>query len=158
MRPPLHVFIPTNRAYSSERNWGKPAPMDGLNEIIGQNRTNRYVAADAERENLLHCARFIRAAMHKAGYAPMTKEDRRKCQVFVTVVEPHDKRDVPNVFGGVLKYALDALTARNGNGTGAIWDDNTRWMPRMVPSIRIDPTSPGIEITVIPLEEADELQ
>ena len=153
MRPPLHITIPTNRAYTSERNWGKPAPMDGLNEIIRQNRTNKYVAAEAERDNLLHCARFIRAAMHKAGYAPMTKADRQRCQVYVTVIEPHDQRDVPNVFGGVLKYALDALTARNENGVGAIWDDNTKWMPRMVPSIRIDPKNVGIEITIIPLED-----
>ena len=57
------------------------------------------------------------------------------------------------MYGGVLKYALDALTARNKSGAGAIWDDNTRWMPKLVPSIRIDPDKPGIEITVIPLEE-----
>ena len=153
MRPKLNVFVPTNRAYMSERNWGKPRGMDGLNEIIDSNRANKDYGAAKERENIMWCARFIRAAMRKAGYAPMTNADRQRCQVYITVIEPHDRRDVPNVFGGVLKYALDALTARNKNGTGAIWDDNTRWMPRVVPRIRIDPQNPGIEITVIPLED-----
>ena len=153
MRPPLHVTIPTNRAYTSQRNWGKPKGMDGLNEIISQNRTNRDYAAAKERENVLWCARFIRQAMRAAGYAPMTEADRQRCNVYVTVIEPHNQRDVPNVYGGVLKYALDALTARNRNGCGAIWDDNTQWMPSMVPQIRVDPKNVGIQITVIPLEE-----
>lgn len=153
MRPTLHVYIPTNRAYTSARNWGKPKGMDGLNELIAQNRTDKHHGARKERENVMWCARFARQAMRVAGYAPMTESDRQRCEVHVTVIEPHDQRDVPNVFGGVLKYALDSLTARNKNGTGAIWDDNTRWMPRLVPSIRIDPHCVGLEITVIPLEE-----
>ena len=153
MRPPLHITIPTNRAYDSERNWGKPRGMDGLNELISQNRTNKYFGADKERENVMWCARFVRQAMQAAGYAPMTSANRQRCHVYVTVIEPHDQRDVPNVYGGVLKYALDALTTRNKHGAGAIWDDNTRWMPKLVPSIRIDPRNVGLEITVIPLEE-----
>ena len=156
MRPVLRVFIPTNRAYESKRNWGKPKGMDGLNEIISQNRTNKNFGAAIERQNLIHCARFIRAAMRKAGYERMTKADRQRCHVYACIIEPHDQRDVPNVNGGVLKYALDAMTARNKNGAGAIWDDNTQWMPKLVPSIRIDPNNPGIEITVIPLEDSHE--
>lgn len=120
MRPALHVTIPTNRAYTSERNWGKPKGMDGLNEIISQNRTNWQMGAAKERENVMWCARFVRQAMRKAGYAPMTEADRQRCLVYVIVIEPHDQRDVPNVYGGVLKYALDALTARNKHGAGAI--------------------------------------
>lgn len=153
VRPILHVSIPTNRAYTSERNWGKPRGMDGLNEIIDQNRANKNVGAAKERENVTWCARFVRQAMRAAGYAPMTKADRQRCIVYVTVIEPTDSRDVPNVYGGVLKYALDALTARNKRGTGAIWDDNTKWMPKLIPSIRISKSNPGIEMTIVPLED-----
>lgn len=153
MRPVLRITIPTNRAYTSERNWGKPKGMDGLNEIISQNRTNMDYGAAKERENVTWCARFARQAMRAAGYAPMTETDRQRCHVYVTIIEPHDQRDVPNVYGGVLKYALDALTHRNKHGVGAIWDDNTKWMPKLVPSIRIDPRNVGVEITVIPLED-----
>lgn len=152
MRPVLHVTIPTNRAYTSETNWGKPKGMDGLNEIISQNRASKDYGAAKERENVMWCARFVRQAMRAAGYAAMTKADRCRCHVYVTIIEPNDLRDVPNVYGGVLKYALDALTARNKHGVGAIYDDNTKWMPKLVPSIHIDPGRPGIEITVIPLE------
>ncbi len=156
MRLVLRVRIPTNRKYVSRRNRGRPKGMDSLNEIISQNRTNKNVGAAIERQNLLWCAKFIRAEMRKAGYERMTELDRQRCNVYVTIIEPNDRRDVPNVYGGVLKYALDALTARNKNGAGAIWDDNTQWMPRLVPSIRIDPENPGIEITVIPLEDSHE--
>ena len=153
MRPPLHVTVPTNRAYTSKRNYGKPKGMDGLNELVAQNRSNRQFGARKERENVMWCARFVRQEMQRAGYSPMSEHDRARCHVYVTIVEPTDGRDVPNVYGGVLKYALDALTARNRNGTGAIWDDSTKWMPKLVPSIRIDPEHVGLEITVIPLEE-----
>lgn len=152
MRDVLRVSIPTNRAYTSRRNYGRPKGMDGLNEIISQNRADMHYGAAKERENVMWCARFIALAMRKAGYRPMTKADRQRCTVIVTIIEPNDMRDVPNVLGGVLKYTLDALTARNKYGAGAIWDDNTRWM-ELVPSIRIDPRNAGVEITVIPLED-----
>ena len=152
-RPPLRIWIPSNNTYQSERNWGKPAPVDGLNEIIKSNRTNKYAGAVRERENVLHCAWHVRQAMVKQHYRCMTAEDRCRAMVYMQIVEPHDRRDVPNVIGGVSKYALDALTATNEYGAGAIWDDNTKWMPQFIPSIRIDPDNPGIQITVIPLEE-----
>ena len=129
--------------------------MDGLNEIIDSNRTNRYCGSRKERENVEWVAFFVRRAMREQGYAPMTKADRRKCHVCITVVEPHDRRDVPNVYGGVFKYACDALTARNRHGAAAIWDDNSKWMA-LTPKIRIDPDNPGLEITVIALEDKDE--
>lgn len=99
MRPPLHVTIPTNRAYTSATNWGKPRGMDGLNEIIAQNRASKDYGAAKERENVMWCARFVRQAMRAAGYAPMSEGDRQRCHVYVTVIEPHDRRDVPNVYG-----------------------------------------------------------
>lgn len=151
MRPALRCFIPTNRAYTSERNWGKPRGMDGLNELVAQNRASRYFGADKERENVMWCARFVRQAMQREGYAPMREGDRQRCAVQVVVYEPNDQRDVPNVLGGVLKYALDALTARNKNGTGAIWDDNVKWMPQLETSIVVNPDLVGIQITVTPL-------
>lgn len=147
MSEDLHVFVPTNRAYESERNWGRPRGMDGLNEIVDSNRANRNKGARLERENVLHVARFVRAEMHRLGWKRMTSQTRRKCVVSMTIVEAHDRRDVPNVIGGVSKYALDALTATNPNGCGAIWDDKSRWL-EFHPDIRIDPDNPGIDISI----------
>ena len=143
----LRVFVPSNRAYESERNWGRPRGMDGLNEIIDSNRTNRYVGASRERENVRHVARFVRAEMRRLGWRRMAMETRRKCVVRMTIVEAHDRRDVPNIIGGVSKYALDALTATNPNGCAAIWDDKPKWL-EFHPEIAVDPASPGIGIEI----------
>lgn len=147
MSEELRVFVPTNRAYESERNWGRPAPMDGLNEIIDTNRANMHAGARRERENVQHVARFVRAAMRRQGWRRMTMETRRRCVVRMEIVEPHDRRDVPNVIGGVSKYALDALTATNPNGCAAIWDDKPKWLD-FHPTISIDPKGPGIDIQI----------
>lgn len=151
MRSTLRIWIPTNRAYHSKKNWGKPAPMDGWNELRNSDRTHRQAGADREREDVLWCARFIRSAMNLVGYEPMTEDDRQQCAVTIEVVEPHDRRDVPNVLGGVSKYVCDALTARNRHGVGAIWDDNSKWMPCFNLSVSVDPQSPGVGVTVIPI-------
>ena len=148
-RKPLKVFIPSNRVAAN----GKPAPMDGLNEIIASNRADKFLGARRERENLEHCAWFITIAMRKSHYKPMTSYDRQVCDVHICVHETSRRRDVSNVYGGVLKYALDAMTGRHKSGAGAIWDDNSRWLRYLTPSIVVDPKEPGIEITVIPLEE-----
>lgn len=148
-RKPFKVFIPSNRVTDD----GRRAPMDGLNELIKSSRTDRYAGARVERENLEHCAWFVRIAMRKAHYKPMTREDRQVCDLHICVHEINRRRDVSNVYGGVLKYALDALTARHKCGAGAIWDDNSTWLRYLTPSIAIDQKNPGIEITVIPLEE-----
>lgn len=144
----LRVFVPTNRAYTSERNWGRPAPMDGLNEIVAANRADMLKGARLERENVIHVARFVRLAMNREGMRRMTLQSRRRCVVHMEIVEPHDRRDVPNVIGGVSKYALDALTATNPNGCAAIWDDKSKWL-EFHPSIRIDRDRPGIDIHII---------
>lgn len=152
-RKALHIWIPTNREYKSVKNRGKPAPMDGLNEIISSNRTGAQVGARRERENVEWCAWFIKRAMLDQHYEPMTEQDRAPVFVYLTVIEPNARRDVSNIIGGVSKYTLDALTARNKRGVGAIWDDSAQWVKKFVPNIRIDPAKPGIEITVVPLED-----
>lgn len=152
-RKQLRVWIPSNRAYTEGRNAGKPAPMDGLNELIASSRTDKYVGARKERENVEHCALFVRLAMRRCRYRPMTEGDRQRCDVEVVIHETSRRRDVPNVVGGVLKYVLDALTARHKGGAAAIWDDSVRWIRYVTPHIVIDPDSPGVEVTVIPIEE-----
>lgn len=151
-RKRLTIFIPSNRTAAS----GKPAPMDGLNEIIADNRTSLFVGSRIEKENVQWCAWHIRAAMSKAKYREMTEDDRQACDVYICVHEVNRRRDVSNVYGGVFKYVLDALTARHKSGAGAIWDDNSRWLRYLTPSIVIDPENPGVEITVIPVEVKNE--
>lgn len=143
----LHVWVPTNRRY---RN-GCPKAMDGLNEIIADNRAHRNKGARIERENVEWVSWYVLQAMREQDWTPMNdKESAVPCKVFITFVEVNDKRDVPNIVGGGLKYVLDALTRPQGKkaGSGAIYDDSVRWLTECVPSILIG-TNPGIEITVI---------
>ena len=152
MRPTLRIWVPSNRT----RDDGSPAPMDGLNEIIATNRTGWQVGQRIERENVQWVATFVRIAMRRTRYRAMTRDDRQVCDVHVCVHEVSKARDVANVYGGVLKYALDALTARHKYGAGAIWDDNSTWLRYLTPSIVIDKEHPGLEIAVIPIKESKE--
>ena len=144
----LHVWIPSNRTYKD----GRPKAMDGLNEIIHDNRAHRNKGASMERENVEWCAWYILQAMRQQQWAPMQTTDRAApVRVFITFVEVDERRDVSNVIGGGLKYALDALSRPRGGkvGASAIYDDSSKWLTRLVPSIRVDPLKPGIDITVV---------
>ena len=145
----LHVWIPTNRYYDN----GRPAGMDALNEIIEANRKGRDVGARLERENVEWCAWYVRKAMLEAGWRPLTRETALECIVYMRIVEPSRRRDVPNVYGGCAKYALDALTARHELGAGAIYDDSVRWLSTFNQKIAVDPDNPGIDLTIIRLNE-----
>ena len=144
----LHVWIPSNRTYDD----GRPKAMDGLNEIISDNRTHRNKGARIEQENVSWCAWYILQAMRQQHWAPMkTKDMACPVRIFITFVEVHDRRDVPNVIGGGLKYVLDALSRPRGTkgGAAAIYDDSRKWVKRIVPSIDVNPLNPGIELTVV---------
>ena len=150
----LKIWIPTNRYYDD----GRPKAMDGLNEIIDANRTDKYVGAALEKEDIEWCYYFAKRAMRSQGWHPMQERaDAVPCKVLITFVEANRRRDVPNIYGGGCKYVLDALTRtrydKSGKvtklGAAAIYDDSVRWLAKCVPDVRVDPKKPGIEVTVI---------
>ena len=154
----LHIWIPTNRAYDD----GRPKAMDGLNELIGDARTDRQMAARIERENVEWCVFFIRRAMGRQSWRPIQdKQHARPCEVMLTFVEANRRRDVSNIVGGGMKYVLDALTRtrydRRGRvtkaGAAAIYDDSMRWLSDCTTRVRVDPLKPGINVTVIMEDE-----
>ena len=148
----LRVWIPTNRFYDN----GKPAGMDALNEIIDANRRSKNMGARLEREDVEWCAWHIRKAMLEAGWASLTEKTACECIVYMRIVEPSRRRDVPNVYGGCAKYVLDACTARHELGTGAIYDDSVRWLSTFNQKIAVDPRKPGIDLTIIRLTDGKE--
>lgn len=152
MRTPLHIWIPTNRAYDD----GSPKGMDGWNEILAANRKGKRVGARNERENVCWCAWYIKQAMLEWDWEPMRdKEKATRCHLVITFFEPNARRDVPNIYGQT-KYAIDALTARHKYGAGAIYDDSQRWLhPKIDMRVVTHPEHVGISITVIPLEDEE---
>ncbi len=143
----LHVWIPSNRKYKS----GKPKGMDGLNEIINHNRTNRHVGAAEERKNVTWCVGFIRQAMREQRWPPMNSKDSSvPVTVSIVFVEANNRRDIPNIIGGGLKYTLDALSRPRGkkDGASAIYDDSREWLREIKTKVETDPDNPGVDITV----------
>lgn len=112
----LHVWIPSNRKYDD----GRPKAMDGLNEIIADNRAHKNKGARVERENVMWCAWYILQAMRNQNWAPMNTKDRASpVRIFITFVEVHDRRDVPNVIGGGFEVRARrpiAATRQQGRG------------------------------------------
>jgi hypothetical protein len=146
----LVVWVPSNRKYED----GRPRAMDGINELIAKSRTGYNVGAAAEKNDVRWCKYNIMRAMAQQGWKPMRfKEDAFAVDVHLKLVETNTRRDVPNIIGGAFKYVFDALSrprAGNGvkDGASAIYDDSQKWLKGITWEIEVDPSDPGIEITV----------
>lgn len=68
-RARLHVWVPTNRRY---RN-GCPKAMDGLNEIIADNRAHRNKGARIERENVEWVSWYVLQAMKEQDFCSLAE-------------------------------------------------------------------------------------
>ena len=141
--PRLRFFVPTNRR---DRR-GNEAPLDGLNELVGSNRSGWRYGSARKRENGQNAEAACLAAMVEQGWS--TPDVR--CVVTMTFVEPHRRRDPDNVYGGA-KFILDGITERRGSrqyGAGAIHDDSQRWMRLVLdPDIRVDRERVGCWVTI----------
>lgn len=140
MSDPLVFFVPSNRTDKQ----GRPTHVDGMNEIIRANRTNKYVGAKQERQNVALVRDYCVAAMYLKGWKPLEV----KARVYVRFVEVNARRDVGNIYGG-LKWVLDGLTRPRGakDGAGAIVDDSQKWV-EVVPSVSVDRDRPGVWIRI----------
>ena len=70
--------------------------------------------------------------------------------VTLTFVEPHDRRDPDNVFGGA-KFILDGITKPIGRktfGAGAIEDDSQRWIDLSFGPIVVDRDRAGCLVRI----------
>ena len=144
----LHIWIPSNRVYDN----GRPKAMDGLNEIIRDNRAHRNKGARIERENVEWCAWYIHQAMRLQGWEPMAdKFHASPVSIAITFYETNNMRDIPNIIGGGLKYVLDALSRPRGGkgGAAAIYDDSRKWIDSLVTAVEVAPDNPGIRILVV---------
>lgn len=147
----MKFFIPSNRVTSG----GKPAPLDGLNELVRSERVGYQYGNRLKRENGENAMCFCLAAMRKSGW----RRPKGRCLVTLTFVEPSRRRDPDNIFGGA-KFILDGITRPRGRrkfGAGAIEDDSQRCMELRFGPILVDKKSPGcwVEIEEIEDEEKD---
>lgn len=125
----LSYHIPTNRSTAT----GKLKGLDGMNEIIAQNRISPRAGARLEAENVRWCMYYCNRAMeHSRHFKPIYQH---QAVVDITFIEPERKphRDIPNVYGA-LKFVLDSITRERTTkrsikpGCGAIYDDSPDWL------------------------------
>lgn len=143
----ITFWVPSNRTDRA----GKATHVDGWNEFIHAANKGRMVGARLEAENVRNVERYARWAMARLEFAPI----EGRALVVATFVEANQRRDVSNVYGG-LKWLLDGLTRPRGSkrrGAGLIVDDSPRWC-ECEPHVEVDPTAPGVRVTVIELEDA----
>lgn len=136
----LEFFIPTNKTTKS----GRPAPLDGTNELVAAERA-KYGPA-LKRKNGMHAEASCIYAMRASGWECPTG----KCTVTLTFVEPHDRRDPDNVYGGA-KFILDGITKKKGGrtyGAGAIEDDSGKWIDLRFGPILVDRERPGCWVRI----------
>ena len=136
----LRFFVPSNRTTRT----GQLRGLDGLNEIIHANRTNKYMGAVQERENLRNVMQFADAAMINERFEPI----EGKAHVKIEIIEPHAKRDVSNVIAA-SKFLLDGITRPRGNkpGVGLIVDDSPYWCELEI-TVKVEPKKAGAYIEV----------
>jgi hypothetical protein len=144
----LLFHIPTNSVTPK----GKLKGLDGMNELIAQNRISAAFGAKCEADNLSWCLMFARKAMRaNPRFQPILDS---KAYVSVTFIEPERKprRDVPNIYGA-LKYLLDSLTQERVTkrsvkpGAGCIHDDSPEWLELQV-SVTYDDSRVGADVLI----------
>lgn len=146
----LRIWIPSNRVYEEGPNKGKPKAMDGFNELIDSNRSDKYKGARIEKENVEWCAWYVKKSMRQQHWQPVyIAKGAKKVRVAIRFVEANGRRDYSNIIAG-SKYVLDALTRPRGGkpGAAAIYDDSPKWIVDTQFAVDINPKRPGIEVIV----------
>lgn len=136
----LEFFIPTNKRNKD----GTQAPLDGLNELVAAERAH-YGPSLKRRNGKNAEASAIYAMRAEHWECPKTKST-----VTLTFVEPHEKRDPDNIFGGA-KFILDGIIKPRGRkayGAGAIEDDSQKWIDLRYGDIEVDPENVGCRVRI----------
>lgn len=111
--------------------------LDGLNEVILANRTNKYKGAKIKKDNETIVIYYAR--LHKLK--PITKYP---IKLKIDWYEKNKRRDIDNVLSA-KKFILDGLVkAKILNGDGQKYFDEV-----IKENVYIDKENPRIEVTII---------
>lgn len=140
----LEFFVPTNRKNKD----GSQAPLDGLNELVAAERA--HYGPSFKKRNGLNAEKVAKDAMSSERW----ECPKSKCVVTLTFVEPHEKRDPDNIYGGA-KFILDGIIKPRGQkkyGAGVIEDDSQKWITLHYGDIEIDPEHVGCKVRIEVME------
>lgn len=148
----LEFFVPSNRVSKSGRKRG----FDGLNDIVGQSRSNRVYAAKCKNETEEWIAGFAREASSEQGWS----RPSGLTTVELEFIEPDMRRDDDNVFAG-SKFFLDALCTPDEskkvtvhkNGCSLVWDDDPFHVCLVTRRGPTDRENPGVKVRMTSFAE-----
>lgn len=109
--------------------------LDGLNEFIEAQRTNKYKGAELKKANQRIVELAIRRQLHIAIDRPV--------RLHYTWYERNAKRDLDNVSGLGHKVIQDALVA-----CGVLADDSPKYVKGYTDEFKIDRNNPRIEVEI----------
>ena len=109
--------------------------LEGMNNLILANRTNRFLGAKVKRSNTDLCAWAIRAAKLKpVEHYPVT--------IWIRWTEPNGRRDPDNV-ASAKKFILDGLQT-----AGIIQNDGMKQIASFVDTFRINAGDPHVTVMI----------
>lgn len=110
--------------------------LDGLNEYISAERSNRYTAAKLKHKNQAWVCLCIKNQLR-------AKRINGAVYIYYHFYEPNAKRDWDNVSGYAHKVIQDALVE-----CGVIKDDSQRYVVGFSDTFSIDRKNPRIEVEI----------
>ena len=109
--------------------------LDGMNEIVGACRRNRFAGAEEKRIQQAICLSAIREhRVQPVRSYPVT--------VSIEWVEPNSKRDPDNI-SAAKKFIFDAL-----QDAGALRNDSMKEIGKIRESFTVDAASPRVRVTI----------
>ena len=109
--------------------------LDGLNEVIKQNRTSKFAGNETKQRN----QKIVRC------YIPWelcNREMKYPVNIHLTFYEPNNKRDVDNVISS-QKFILDAMVQKK-----VIPNDSRKYVSQIIPLVYTDRQNPRIEVEI----------
>lgn len=122
----------------THRKFEIPEKLPSLNEVINQNRGNRYAGASMKKDLEAMICLYIRDAVRKGALSVVTKP----CYVKFTWYERTKRRDVDNIQSS-QKFVLDALQK-----CGILPNDNRKWVRQTVHTV-VDADHDGVRVELI---------
>lgn len=113
-----------------------PGKLDGMNDFIAANRSNRYTGAQMKRDNQWN----VLIAIKKAQLQPV----RNRCRILYTFFEPNMRRDMDNISGFAHKVIQDALVEAE-----ILDNDGWKEISGYTDTFEVDKKNPRIEVTLV---------
>jgi hypothetical protein len=129
-----------------------PGPLPNLNDLLEARMKQGRAAAQHRRWNAYtDLKRKWEKAISTAVKAAHPPKFKSLVDLSFHWVERDRRRDKDNVAGGGKKLLLDSLVE-----CGVIPGDGWKWIGNFIDEFSVDPSRPGVMVTIVPAETPEE--